>query len=192
MFSLAKTLKLPPIVPVRFMLPCFSNALHVTMLFQCASCFALTRRTYPNLCLRKHTELVCRSVGHHPPFTLYFCSFSLSMSPVLARCLRIDGVCYPRFFRLWHISRGRSEKEEDEEIISAYVWMGQNIEAMGLEGVWSLKPFLNGIELKTLLPNLPRGPEFSRVVSVSAIRQMVLIASKESGGGCGDRTSEMR
>lgn len=61
--------------------------------------------------------------------------------------------------------RGRSETEEDAAVISAYVSMAKSIEDMGLEGVWNLKPLLDGVELKKLLPNLPRGPEFSNVIS---------------------------
>lgn len=44
--------------------------------------------------------------------------------------------------------------------------MARSIESMGLEGVWNLKPMLNGGEVKVVLPNIPRGPIFSEVMQV--------------------------
>uniref|UniRef100_A0A0K6S886 Poly A polymerase head domain-containing protein n=1 Tax=Chromera velia CCMP2878 TaxID=1169474 RepID=A0A0K6S886_9ALVE len=41
----------------------------------------------------------------------------------------------------------------------------EEIRALGLEGVWDLKPLLDGGELKkSVLPNLPKGPEFKIVL----------------------------
>lgn len=45
--------------------------------------------------------------------------------------------------------------------------MARAIESMGLEGVWNLKPMFNGGEVKKILPKIPRGPVFSKVMDVS-------------------------
>lgn len=65
------------------------------------------------------------------------------------------------------LCRDRSDREEDEAVITAYLSMARSIEAMGLEGVWNMKPMFNGGEVKGILPNLPRGPVFSEVMNVS-------------------------
>lgn len=51
--------------------------------------------------------------------------------------------------------------------MSAYASIARSVQDMGLEGVWDLKPMLNGSEVTGILPQLPRGPEFSTVMSVS-------------------------
>ncbi|CAB1119411.1 unnamed protein product [Ectocarpus sp. CCAP 1310/34] len=60
--------------------------------------------------------------------------------------------------------RGRADKEEDAAVIAAYMSMAREIESMGLEGVWDLKPMFNGGEVKSILPKIPRGPVFSKVM----------------------------
>lgn len=57
-------------------------------------------------------------------------------------------------------------RKNDAALISAYAFMGRAIEDMGLEGVWDLKPMFNGGEVKEILPNIPYGPEFSKVMQV--------------------------
>ena len=47
--------------------------------------------------------------------------------------------------------------------------MAREIESMGLEGVWNLKPMFNGGEIKSILPRIPRGPAFSDVMNVSGV-----------------------
>lgn len=81
------------------------------------------------------------------------------------------------FFQLCR--SGRTESEEDAAVISAYVSMGKSIEDMGLEGVWNLKPLLDGLEIQKLLPNLPRGPVFARAIKVSLTR-----GKTEQNGKC--------
>ena len=65
--------------------------------------------------------------------------------------------------------RGRADRDEDAAIIKAYVTMAREIESMGLEGVWNLKPMFNGGEVKAILPRIPRGPAFSDVMNVSGV-----------------------
>eukprot|EP00752_Nemacystus_decipiens_P012689 g11242.t1 len=60
--------------------------------------------------------------------------------------------------------RGRGDREDDVAVIAAYMSMARAIEAMGLDGVWDLKPMFNGGEVKQILPNIPRGPAFSDVM----------------------------
>ncbi|CBJ26899.1 conserved unknown protein [Ectocarpus siliculosus] len=60
--------------------------------------------------------------------------------------------------------RDRGDKEEDAAVIAAYMSMAREIESMGLEGVWDLKPMFNGGEVKKILPEIPRGPVFSKVM----------------------------
>lgn len=64
-------------------------------------------------------------------------------------------------------TRDRADKEEDAAVIAAYMSMAREIESMGLEGVWDLKPMFNGGEVKKILPEIPRGPVFSKVMDVS-------------------------
>lgn len=64
-------------------------------------------------------------------------------------------------------SRERPESEEERILMSAYASIARSVETMGLEGVWDLKPMLNGGEVTGILPNLPRGPEFATVMTVS-------------------------
>lgn len=65
--------------------------------------------------------------------------------------------------------RDRADRDEDAAMITAYVTMGQEIESMGLEGVWNMKPMFNGGEVKTILPKIPRGPAFSDVMNVRGV-----------------------
>lgn len=65
--------------------------------------------------------------------------------------------------------RGRADRDQDAAIIKAYVTMAREIESMGLEGVWNLKPMFNGGEVKAILPRIPRGPAFSDVMNVSGV-----------------------
>ncbi|CAM9285362.1 unnamed protein product [Ectocarpus fasciculatus] len=60
--------------------------------------------------------------------------------------------------------RDRADKEEDAAVIAAYMSMAREIESMGLEGVWDLKPMFNGGDVKKILPGIPRGPVFSKVM----------------------------
>ncbi|CAM9682026.1 unnamed protein product [Laminaria digitata] len=62
-------------------------------------------------------------------------------------------------------ARGRADRDQDAAIIKAYVTMAREIESMGLEGVWNLKPMFNGGEVKAILPRIPRGPAFSDVMN---------------------------
>mmetsp|Transcript_15479 Transcript_15479/g.63144 ORF Transcript_15479/g.63144 Transcript_15479/m.63144 type:complete len:526 (-) Transcript_15479:456-2033(-) len=56
------------------------------------------------------------------------------------------------------------EFERPERMIVANYKLLQNtIESLKLEGVWDMKPYINGEELMQLLPKLPRGPKIGDV-----------------------------
>lgn len=65
------------------------------------------------------------------------------------------------------VHRELLEGEEAGLLMIAYASIARSVQDMGLEGVWDLKPMLNGGEVTGILPKLPRGPEFSTVMSVS-------------------------
>ncbi|KAI0560435.1 Poly A polymerase head [Gracilaria domingensis] len=50
-------------------------------------------------------------------------------------------------------------------LVASYREFGEKVERMGLEGVWDLKPMIDGNELLKLLPNLKKGPILSRMMN---------------------------
>jgi tRNA nucleotidyltransferase/poly(A) polymerase len=53
---------------------------------------------------------------------------------------------------------------ECKVFVNAYAAFERKVEAMGLEGVWDLKPMVDGRELQSLLPKLPRGPLYREIM----------------------------
>jgi hypothetical protein len=57
-----------------------------------------------------------------------------------------------------------SMTQECRVFVDAYAAFERTIEEMGLEGVWDLKPLIDGRRLVSLLPNLPRGPLYRNIM----------------------------
>lgn len=54
---------------------------------------------------------------------------------------------------------------ESEVIVEAYVACRRNVDAMGLDKVWDVKPLVDGRALAQLLPQLPRGPAIGKIMA---------------------------
>jgi hypothetical protein len=57
-----------------------------------------------------------------------------------------------------------SQEERRQGIIELYYAFAAALQQLGLIGIWSQKPIVNGGEMKKVLPNLPKGPEFREVM----------------------------
>lgn len=54
---------------------------------------------------------------------------------------------------------------ESAIVVSTYEDFERSVESMDLDGVWDLKPIIDGRELMQLLPRLPRGPTISKIMA---------------------------
>jgi len=48
--------------------------------------------------------------------------------------------------------------------VDTYSAFRERVEQMGLDGVWEVKPVVNGGELMTLLPQLKKGPVIGQIL----------------------------
>jgi hypothetical protein len=57
-----------------------------------------------------------------------------------------------------------SHEELREGEIERYDAFAAAMQRIGLVGIWGEKPLLNGVEIKNILPNIPKGPSFRDVM----------------------------
>ena len=57
-----------------------------------------------------------------------------------------------------------SQEERRQGIIERYDAFAAALQQLGLIGIWSQKPLVNGGEMKQVLPNIPQGPGFREVM----------------------------
>jgi hypothetical protein len=57
-----------------------------------------------------------------------------------------------------------SQKERCQGVIEQYDAFAAALQQLGLVGIWSQKPLIDGGQLKEILPNIPKGPEFREVM----------------------------
>jgi tRNA nucleotidyltransferase (CCA-adding enzyme) len=58
--------------------------------------------------------------------------------------------------------------KESEAVVAAYASFRAEVEAMGLDGVWDLRPLVDGRELAVMLPRVPRGPLIGKIMTAQA------------------------
>jgi len=65
---------------------------------------------------------------------------------------------------LLYFQLDESREERRKGIIQRYDAFAAALQQLGLIGIWSQKPLINGGEMQQVLPNLPKGPEFREVM----------------------------
>jgi hypothetical protein len=64
----------------------------------------------------------------------------------------------------FHFQFEESQEEQRQGIIYQYDTFAASLQRLGLIGIWDRKPVIDGIEMKCILKNIPRGPAFREVM----------------------------
>eukprot|EP00545_Synedropsis_sp_CCMP1620_P006828 CAMPEP_0119005512 /NCGR_PEP_ID=MMETSP1176-20130426/1765_1 /TAXON_ID=265551 /ORGANISM="Synedropsis recta cf, Strain CCMP1620" /LENGTH=700 /DNA_ID=CAMNT_0006957331 /DNA_START=484 /DNA_END=2586 /DNA_ORIENTATION=+ len=129
-----------------------------------------------NLCCRMEGKII-DSANENDPIWLHAMEFRLLTSKVLSRIgplwraalvlSLVEQLVTLNDDFLYTIEGDVFEESQEERrqgVIDRYDAFAAALQKLGLIGVWSRKPLIDGSEMKKILPNIPKGPIFREVM----------------------------